>query len=211
MLKRIIIYAVFLLAFAFAFTGCAKPPDDLAAVAKTSVEKLMAAEGATYAAATELQAISAKIAAAEKDIAEQKEKFIFFRNYDVAAVNLSEAAGQANSLALEMPKRKQAAKDAANAAYTEAAKAILDASTAIASAPKGKGTRADIEALAADLAGVKDMVADATGLISKEKFIEARSACESLKSRADSITAQVEVAKAKAAATKPAKKLPVKK
>lgn len=180
-------------------TGCAKPPTEELAATKAAIEAAVTAEAPVYGP-QELAAVKDQLGAAEKEIKVQEEKF--FKNFDQAKAMLAKAKADADTLKAAIPARKEAAKKAAGEAEAAATAAIADAKALLATAPKGKGTRADIEALQADLKGVEDSMAEIKPLMDKEDFFGAADKAKAITARAQAVSEQVKAAIEKAKAGK---------
>ena len=188
--KLVTLTAVLALA-AGLFAGCAKAPTEELAAAKAAIEAA-AAEGATKYAAAELQGINDTLASAEAEIKVQEDKF--FKNYDKAKEILAKAKADAEALKAQVPALKQAAKDAAIAAQNAAVTAVADAEKLLAKAPKGKGSRADIEMYKNDLAGLKTALDGVAAQMASEDFIPAAAAAKDVAAKAGSIPPAIQAA-----------------
>jgi hypothetical protein len=181
----IMIAAVALLA------GCAKPPEQELAASKASIDKAVAAGAETYCT-QEIGKVKSDLAAAQKEIATQQEKF--WKNFDNAKAMLIKVDADAKAAEALVAPRKEAAKQAAIAAEGEAKAALEEAKALLAKAPKGKGTRADIEAFKADLKGIEDSLPEIATLIASEQYFPAKDKADALKAKAADISAQITAA-----------------
>jgi len=187
-------FLVLAAALALLLTGCAKAPDAELTAARASVAAAASA-GADIYAPSELGKVKGDLSAVEKEIATQNEKF--FKNFDAAKQMISKADADAKAVAALVPERKKAAMDEAVAAEGAAKAALENAQALLAKAPKGKGTRADIEAFKADLAGVEQALPEVADMIAAEKYFGARDKANALAAKANDVSAQVEAAIAK--------------
>lgn len=199
MLKVLALVAV----TAFMLTGCAKPPTEELAATKAAIEDATKA-GAPVYGPQELQAVKDQLGNAEKEIKVQEEKF--FKNFDAAKAMLAKAKTDAETLKAAIPARKEAAKKEAIAASEEAAKAIADAKALLATAPRGKGTKADIMAFEADLKGIEDSMAEIKPLMDSENFFGARDKSKAISDRAKAIATEIGAAIEKVKGAKKAAK-----
>jgi putative hemolysin len=181
----IMIAAVALLA------GCAKPPETELAAAKASIDKAVAAGAETYCT-QEIGKVKSDLSAAQKEIATQQEKF--WKNFDNAKAMLIKVDADAKAAEALVAPRKEEAKQAAIAAEGEAKAALEEAKALLAKAPKGKGTRADIEAFKADLKGIEDSLPEIATLIASEQYFPAKEKADALKAKAADISAQITAA-----------------
>lgn len=180
-------------------TGCAKPPVEELAATKASIEGAVTAGAPTYGP-QELASVKDQLAAAEKEIKVQEDKF--FKNFDQSKAMLAKAKADADTLKAAIPARKEAAKKEAMAAEADATAAIAEAKALLATAPRGKGTRADIEAFEADLKGIEDSMAELKPLMDAENFFGARDKAKSITERAKAITGEIGAAIEKTKAAK---------
>jgi len=121
-----------------------------------------------------------------------------FKNYGKAKDMLTKAKSDAEALKTAIPQKKEAAKNNAISAQDAAKTAAQDAKQLLAKAPKGKGSKADIEAMKADLKGVDESLAEVQKLIEGENYGEAINKANAAKEKAGSIAEQVKQAQEKA-------------
>jgi len=93
-----------------------------------------------------------------------------------------------------IPGRIEEAKNAAVQAQTEAQAAIDEAKALLEKAPKGKGSKADIEAMKADLAGIEVSYAEVQAAIDAEDYFGAKDKAAVVKEKAAGISQQVQAA-----------------
>jgi hypothetical protein len=74
---------------------------------------------------------------------------------------------------------------------------LADAKKALATAPRGKDTKAELEAMQNDLKAAEEASAAATQAMTQEKFNDALAQAKTAKDKADLIIQQVTAAKAK--------------
>jgi len=183
--------------------SCASVPQQDVDAAKAAVQAAKDAQADKYAAAA-LQSADDLTNQINTEIETQNAKFALFRNYDKVKelVNQAKAAGEkakADAIA-----GKEAAKKDAEASLAAAQQAVAAAKEILPKAPKGKDTKAEIEAMTADVAGMETAVTDVQSQISKEQFLEAAAKAKSIKEKADGVTAQVQAAIDKKKGKKPA-------
>ncbi|TAL18318.1 DUF4398 domain-containing protein [bacterium] len=175
--------------------GCAKPPTQELAAAKAAIDAGVAMQAPVYAP-EELAKVKKDLAGAEAEIKVQEEKF--WKNFDNAKAMIVKVTADAEAIKAAIPARKEAAKKAAIEAEAAAKVALEEAKALLAKAPKGKGTRADIEAFAADLKGVEDAMPQVAAKIAGEDFFGASDSANSLKAKAMSVSEQINAAIEKA-------------
>lgn len=176
-----------------ALGACASKPEAEIAAATKAVEDARAAEADVYAA-TEFQAAADSLAAAEAEITAADEQFALTRSYEKATELLKKATTEAQAAASAAVTNKEVVKQEAEAALTDAQAAIQTAKDMLAKAPKGKGTKADLEAMQGDLAGIETACAQAEQTLSAGKYMDARDQLKNVISQAQSISSQVEAA-----------------
>ncbi len=185
---KVMVLGVFVMSL---FVSCAKQPTQEIDAAKAAIEAA-AKEGATIYAPEELKAVNDQLTAAMDEINTQSKKF--FKKYGPAKEMLAKAVADADALKATIPAKKEAAKNAALAAQQEAQAAITEAKTLLEKAPKGKGTKADIEAMKADLKGLEDSFPQIQTAIDQEDYFGASNTAATVKEKAVAISDQVKAA-----------------
>lgn len=174
--------------------GCSKKPETAISDTKTATDAVVAEGGEKYAA-EELKMLNDEMTAAMDEVKVQDEKF--FKNYDKATQMLTSVKTKAEALKAEIPARKEKAKNDAIAALDAAKAAVAEASDLLAKAPKGKGTMADIQALGADITGIKESLNEVQSMIAAENYMEAAVKAGIAKESAAAVSAQITEALAK--------------
>lgn len=173
------------------FASCAKQPTQAIDATKAAVEAATK-EGADIYAADELKKLNDDMQAAMDEINTQGKKF--FKKYGKAKEMLAKIQADADALKATIPAKKEAAKNAAIQAQTDAQTALTEAKALLEKAPKGKGTKADIEAFKADLAGLEASFPEIQAAIDKEDYFGASNTANSIKEKAVSISDQINAA-----------------
>ena len=183
--------------------SCASVPQQDIDAAKAAVQVAKDAQADKYAAAA-LQSADDLMNQINTEVETQNAKFALFRNYDKVKelVNQAKAAGE--KAKADAVAGKEAAKKDAEVSLAAAQQAVAAAKEILPKAPKGKDTKAEIEAMTADVAGMETAVTDVQSQISKEQFLEAAAKAKSIKEKADGVTAQVQAAIDKKKGKKPA-------
>ncbi len=190
-MKKMLKYIALGIAVSLVLAGCAKPPEAEKTAAQVSIDAAVAA-GANVYGKDELQALNSLLAQAEDQIKSQEGKL--FKKYDEAKATLAKAKADAESLTAEIPARKEEAKKNALAALEAAKAAVSEAKALLAKAPKGKGTKADIEAMTADLKGLEDSLPGVQGAITAEDFYGASDKAKAINDGAARVAEQVKAA-----------------
>jgi hypothetical protein len=173
------------------FTSCAKQPTEQVDAVKAAIAAAQA-EGADVYAPEELKKLNDSMQAAMDEISTQSKKF--FKKFGPAKEMLAGVLTEAEALKASIPAKKEAAKNAAIQAQTEA-KAVLDEAKALLDkAPKGKGTKADIEAMKADLAGLETSFAEIQTAVDAQDYFGASGKAATIKEKAMAISDQVKAA-----------------
>src|SRR5262245_725537 len=135
------------LALALAAMACAKPPQADIDAAKAAMDD--AQPMAEKWASPEWQAAQSSMSAAQAEIDAQNQKWI--KNYDKAKELLSQAKADAEKAKATAATNMETVKNEANTAVADAGAALEAAKTAVAGAPKGKDTKADLALFQQDL------------------------------------------------------------
>ena len=178
----------------FAFTSCAKQPTQQMDQAKATVQAVVDAKGGTYAK-DELNKLNTDLQAALDEVTAQSKKF--FKKYGKAKEMLAKVVSDADAVKALIPGRIDEAKKAAEAAINEAKTAWDEAKALLEKAPKGKGTKADIDAMKADLAGLETAMGDVQTSFTAEDYFGAKDKALVVKDKAVAIAEQVKAAIAK--------------
>ena len=187
------LFKVFVLGFfvAFLFTSCGKQPTQEISQAEAAVNDAIK-EGADVYAKEELKKLQDDLAAAMEEVNTQGKKV--FKKYGNAKKMLLQVKTDAEALKATIPAKKEEAKNDALKALDEAKVAVEEAKALLAKAPKGKGTKADIEAFTADLKGLEDMLTEVQQGIDTEDYFGATDKAKIIKEKAISISDQIKAA-----------------
>lgn len=190
-MKNLLKVSVLGLLVVFLFTSCAKMPEQEMNDARAAIEATTK-EGADIYAAEGLKKLKDDLSAATDEVATQSKKF--FKNYGNSKKMLAKVKEDAEALKATIPGLKEKAKNDAIAVLNEA-KAVLDEAKALVEkAPKGKGTRADIEAFKADLKGLDDLLSGTQQKIDGEDYFGASDTAKTIKEKAAGISDQIKKA-----------------
>jgi len=189
-MKGLAKYFILVLAIAIILTGC-KQPTQAIDEAKAAVEDVAKA-GADKYAVDELKKLNDDLTAALDEVNAQDKKF--FKKFGTAKEMLVKIKADAETLKAELPQKIETDKNNAISLQTEAKAAIDEAKALLEKAPKGKGTKKDIEALKADLAGVEAAFAEIQTAIDGQDYIVAADKAKAVKDKAVAISDQVKAA-----------------
>jgi len=175
----------------FLLVGCAKLPTEEINAAKASVDAVVA-EGAQKFAAEDAKKLNDSMQAAQDEIKVQDGKT--FKDYAKTKELLAKVKADAETLKAGLAAKKEEAKKNAAAAQEAAKASVADAKALLAKAPKGKGSKADIEALKADLKGIEDSMAEIKTANDSEDYNAAIEKSNAVKGKAAAISDQIKKA-----------------
>ncbi len=186
--SRLFILGIFVVSL---FSSCAKQPTEAIDAAKAAVEAA-SKEGADVYAADELKMLKDDLQAAMDEVNTQDKKF--FKSFGTSKEMLAKVQADADALKATIPARKEAAKAAAETALTEAKAAWEEAKTLLEKAPRGKGTKADIEAMKADLAGLETAAGEAMSSFEAGDYFAAKDKAVVIKEKSMAISDEIKAA-----------------
>jgi hypothetical protein len=194
MFKQIVAVTVALTALAL--VSCGKAPEQEMENAALSMDAAKAAEAESYAPeAYRLAVDTLNAAIAAKEQADSKSAL--FRGYGKAKELYTRAqvlAQEAESSALA-EKERMAQEVADLIAQTKLA--LDEATAALANAPRGKGSKAEIELMKNDLAAASATYEQATVEFDAGKYVSAKTKLEAVMSKAAGVSAEIAKAVAK--------------
>jgi hypothetical protein len=195
-MKKISLMVVFTVAASLFFFGCASAPKEEIAASQAAIQAAQTDDVKTYAEES-LKDASDTMAKATAEVQVQDEKFALSRDYKAASDLLKQAKEKAAKAVTDAQANKAKAKADAETLITSLTPLLADAKKTLAGAPKGKDTKAELEAMQADLKSAEEAAAAATSAMSSEKYKDALAQATTAKTKADSIIEQVNAAKAK--------------
>lgn len=175
----------------FLLVGCAKLPTEEINAAKASVDAVVA-EGAQKFAAEDAKKLNDSMQAAQDEIKVQDGKT--FKDYAKTKELLAKVKADAETLKAGLAAKKEEAKKNAATAQEAAKTSVAEAKALLAKAPKGKGSKADIEALKADLKGIEDSLAEVKSANGSEDYNAAIEKSNAIKGKAAAISDQIKKA-----------------
>lgn len=197
-MKAMLRYLVLGLVSMFLFVGCSKQPTDEINSSKSAVDTVVV-EGAKYAP-EDTKKLNDDLSAAMNEIKTQDSKL--FKNYSKAKEMLAKAKSDAEALKAGLTEKKEQAKQNALALQNTAKTSLDEAKTLLSKAPRGKGTKADIEAMKADIKGLEESLMDVQKLIDTEDYALASDKANAIKDKAVSVSDQIKQALEKVGAKK---------
>ena len=175
----------------FLLVGCAKLPTEEINAAKASVDAVVA-EGAQKFAAEDAKKLNDSMQAAQDEIKVQDGKT--FKDYAKTKELLAKVKTDAETLKAGLAAKKEEAKKNAATAQEAAKTSVAEAKALLAKAPKGKDSKADLEALKADLKGIEDSLAEIKSANDSEDYNAAIEKSNAIKDKAAAISDQIKKA-----------------
>ncbi len=191
-MKRISLLPV-LAGVALLSVACAKEPTDALNAAKAALEAAKTAGAADYAPSA-LAAADTAAASLEAELKAQAEKFSLTRSYTKASELAAAAKAAADQAGAEAVTGKEQMKAEATTLIAGVRGSVDAAKQALAKAPKGKGSAADLEAMNADVAGVETALGEMDAAMAAGSFKDAKVKAEAAKQTLDKIVADVQAA-----------------
>jgi hypothetical protein len=181
--------------------ACAKEPSDTVGAAKSSLEAARTAGAADYAPGA-LASAETAAAALDAELKAQSEKFALTRSYARASELAAAAKTAADNAANEAVAGKEQMKAEATTLIAGVRGTLDAAKKALASAPKGKGSATDLEAMNADVQGVESSLAAMDAAMASGHYKDAKVKAEAAKQTLDKILSDVAAATAAKKAAK---------
>jgi hypothetical protein len=178
------------------FFACASAPKEEIAATQAAIQAAQTDDVQTYAEES-LKDATDTMKKATAEVQVQDEKFALSRDYQAASDLLKQAKEKAAKALTDAQANKLKAKADAEVLIASLATMIGDAKKALATAPRGKDTKAELEALQADFKTAEEAVAAATQSMTGEKFKDALAQANTAKDKANGIIEQVNAAKEK--------------
>jgi len=175
--------------------GCSQPPTADVDAAKKAIDEARQAQAAEYAQPswTAAQDAEAKL---DIELDTQQRRWSAMRSYTTArqlALDTKTAAERSRDEALA---GQAQAKTEATTLMEQARDEVSKAHALVASAPRGKGTEADLASLKTDAASIDDALADMQKAFDNGHYTDAKAKAQSAIDAARKIEAEIEKAKA---------------
>jgi len=190
-MKNLLKLLVLVMAVTLVFAGCTKKPTQEMNDAEIAINTV-AKDGAEIYAKEELGKLRDELAAARDQIGIQDKKPI--KKYGAAREMLTKITADAAALKTTVTARKEEAKNNAISAQNEAKMTLDEAKALLEKAPRGKGTRADIEALTADMKALEVSLTEVQQAIDNEDYLGATDKARVIKEKASAISDQIKQA-----------------
>lgn len=184
-------YLILSMMVVFMFVGCSSQPTTEINDAKAAVDAVIA-DGAEKYAQADAKKLNDDLSAAMGEITAQEAKMM--KNYSKAKEALVKVKADAETLKAGLPAKKEEAKQNAITSQTDAKTAVDESRAILAKAPKGKGSKADIEAMKADLTGLDESLPEVQKLIDAEEYAVAIEKANTIKEKAAEVSDQIKQA-----------------
>lgn len=191
--------AILMIVASVLLTGCQKSPDAEQTATQQAIEAAKQGEAEKYAQ-SELAACQATMDQAKAEIETQKAKWM--PKFEHAKELLAQAKTQADAAKEAAIANKEKGKNEATQAITDAKAAIAAAQDMVSKAPKGKGTKADLEQYSKDLEGYTASVTEAEAMMGREDYFGARDKAKAAMDGAAQVSTAIGEAMAKMAEKK---------
>ena len=163
--------------------ACAKPPQADIDAAKAVLDAAKAAEADIYAPDA-LRAAEDAINAIQTEVDAQAAKFALFRTYEKTKELVAAAKAAAEKTTADADAMKEQVKTEATTLLADAATELVAAQELMKKAPRGKGSKADLEALKGDLDAIQPMIDGAQASFDAGKFMDAKNGAQAAKDKA---------------------------
>jgi len=176
-----------------ALTACAKAPSAELESAEAAISTAVTSGAEEYATAS-LAAVRDLKAELDTELGIQSQKFALTRSYDHAQELAVQMKAEADAAAAEAVEAKEVVRQETTALLTEVKVALEDVQGMLASAPKGKGTAADLAALQGDLDSAKATLAEGETAFTEGRYLEAKTKIMAVQSGTLSVKTAIETA-----------------
>ncbi len=191
---RIRLLAPALIATATLVAGCASAPTEAVNKANAALDAAQQAQAPDYApeAWTTAQDSQAKLQA---ELAAQEKKFALFRSYDEAKNLAAATESAAENAKSEAVAGKERTKEEAQTLMTQAQERHDEVVKALESAPKGKGTEADLVSLKADSGSIETTLQEMQSAFDAGDYLTAKTKAEAAIASSQDILDQIQKAR----------------
>ena len=195
-MKKIIMVLFLVPALSLLLSGCGSAPTEEINATNEALKSIETPDVNTYAPES-LKMAKEEMDKALAEVKVQDEKFALTRDYKQSVAMLKSAKEMVEKAQSEAQANKMKAKADAEAAIAELPVILKDASDMLAKAPKGKDTKADLEAMQNDLKLAEEASAEANNAMATEQYNVALAKATTAKTQASTIIEQVTAAREK--------------
>jgi len=182
-------------------TGCSKAPETELNLCNESINKAQMAEAEQYAAETYQQAIDS-LNSAKTEIQAQESKFSLFRGYSKSKEILASAQKLADQSVAEAVQNKERIRVEDSTQIVMVTGLLAKADSAIASAPRGKGTKADIELFKSELAYTNQVFQTCLTDYTAGKYLAVQSQLATIENKLNTLLGDIQAARDKISGNK---------
>lgn len=187
-------YALVALVAASSLSACSKPPAEAIARAEEAREGAVTAGAEEYAYEA-LNAVTEAKAALDAELAAQGEKMSLTRSYKQAEVLAEAYKTAADQAAAAATTAKEQARAEATQLISDGHTALEEVRAMLTTAPRGKGSSADLAALKADLDAAATGLTEAETALTSQMYLQARSKASSSRTLIDQVRSSVDQAR----------------
>jgi hypothetical protein len=195
-MMRLSLMVVFTVAASLLFFACASAPTEEINATKAAITAVQSDDVRTYAPES-LKDAEDTLAKGMAEVQTQDGKFALSRDYKAASESLKQAKDKATKATADAQANKAKAKADAETLIAGLTTLLADAKKALASAPKGKDTKAVLESMQNDLKSADEAAAAASTAMAQEKYMDALAQANTAKTKASGIIDEVQAAKDK--------------
>jgi hypothetical protein len=195
-MKKMFLVLSLTIGFALLMAGCASAPTEEINATKAAVTGAQTDDVRTYAPES-LKSAEDELSKAMAEVQTQDNKFALSRDYKGASAMLKSAKDLAEKAQTDAEANKAKTKADAEAVIASLPAMLDEAKKTLAKAPRGKDTRADIEAMQNDLKVAEESMNEATTDMSGEKYMDALAKANSAKEKISAVIEQVNAAREK--------------
>lgn len=177
-------------------SGCASAPTEEITATTDALKAIETPDVNTYAPDS-LKAAQDELNKALAEVKVQDEKFALTRDYKQAVAFLKSTKELVEKAKNDAQANKAQAKADAEAAIAALPPIMEEATAMLAKAPRGKDTKADLEAMQNDLKLAEEAAAEANNAMFTEQYKDALAKANTAKEKAMAITEQVKAAREK--------------
>jgi hypothetical protein len=195
-MKRTLVVLSLAIGIVLLLAGCASAPTAEITATKAAITNAQIDDVRTYAAES-LKSAEDELSKATAEIQTQENKFFLSRDYKQATEMLKSAKDLAEKALTDAQANKMKAKTDTETLLASLPQLMDEAKKTLAKAPRGKDTRADLEAMQNDLKVAEESIEEAKTAMSGEKYNEALAKATSAKETFTQVIDQVKAAQEK--------------
>jgi hypothetical protein len=183
-------FGVGLLLAAVLLGGCSSPPQAEVEAAQAALGEAEGTGAESYAPEAYSKA-QESLAQANAEVEAQKERFVLMRSYGRAKQLLRQAREDAVAAKTAAEAGAVAARENAEAAINAARLSLDAAQVALATAPAGKDSRADLEIMRGDLDALRSTLAEADAAFGSSDYVTAQERAQQVEREARAVSADI--------------------